>query len=473
MLNAYLEMLCEKEKTAAQQLKLVGLLQKLPEEEVMKIAYGGAIADCYDSEKCWTTQFEGTPMHEQALQLEQQDLELQIQKKQKDLAESEQTTITRAEDHAFYDQQDALRLQKRILELELNKAKLEAAGAPPMPMAGAPPAPEPPMPGPAAGPPSGPAAPEPGPTAKEASALLLKAAAEHGDSLAYRGGAYQGLIHGAVEAGKKKEAAMQAGHFDDELIDALVSSQTPELARANALAAIQQHLVSSQQLAANSEANPLRHRAGGAAAGGLLGAIPGALVGGAFGRPGLGALLGGSLGALGGGLHASPENFRGMANDAAAAHGSLMASGGVHGPLKGHASDVLLGRSGFDTDDSPARQRALAYLQAGDPKPEKKKSKPSTKEASAKILAALEKEANFGAALQGLKGAGGFLAKAAPQVVGAARSGGMGGLGAALKQHGAAGLSAAGKWAGKNPMAAGILGAGAVGTAAAGGAAVS
>ena len=147
MLDAFLEVAYEYEKRASDYRALVQDMLKLPKEELKALADGTSkLAFCDGPESdSWLDKFKDTPLHEQALALEQQSLELDIAREQRRLADSQKREAERPQEDDEYRQQDAIRLKKRILDLELNKMKLQGAGGaveegapPPAPAAGAP-----------------------------------------------------------------------------------------------------------------------------------------------------------------------------------------------------------------------------------------------------------------------------------------------------------------------------------------------
>jgi DNA-binding protein H-NS len=93
----------------------------------------------------WLSQFEGTPLMEKAIALEEQELQMEmaeIQKRQQDAAESE---ARMQESQARWAQVDQLNLQRRVLALELAKYNMGADSVL-APMGGAPQGAAPPAP---------------------------------------------------------------------------------------------------------------------------------------------------------------------------------------------------------------------------------------------------------------------------------------------------------------------------------------
>jgi hypothetical protein len=93
---------------------------KLPMSELKKIASGKTKLAYHDEE--WLEKFEGSPLYDEALALEEACLSLDIEQKQRDIARQAE----RAEDSDLWKQRDAISLKKRILELELTKSRLGA-----------------------------------------------------------------------------------------------------------------------------------------------------------------------------------------------------------------------------------------------------------------------------------------------------------------------------------------------------------
>lgn len=118
MLDEFLVASYGKSKKEQEKRAFIENLKKLPREELMKIASGEKVAwlnECVPSPAglpaSWVAQFKGTPLFEQAIAIEQQGLQLEAQRMQQRLA---QPSI----DEIFM-QEDQLRLQKRLLELQL------------------------------------------------------------------------------------------------------------------------------------------------------------------------------------------------------------------------------------------------------------------------------------------------------------------------------------------------------------------
>ncbi len=166
MLDRFLEVAYEAEKQASNRQQLVDELKRLPVDELKKIASGESKIAYIGDDPCWLDKFKDSPFYQDALALEEQGLELEIVRQQKEMAERQNRDTT-------WEEQDALRVKKRMLELELRKAEAQAAGAPPEPEM-APPAVSPP---PEAAPAPAPAA-DPAPKVAGAEVGMLGRAGE-------------------------------------------------------------------------------------------------------------------------------------------------------------------------------------------------------------------------------------------------------------------------------------------------------
>ncbi|WP_394831719.1 hypothetical protein LVJ94_34920 [Pendulispora rubella] len=139
MLDTFLEVAYAHEARRHEERGAIDLLKRLPEADLRKMASGEVLANAGD----FLSQFRGTPLIEQALALEEEEL-------QAEMADAERQKERRMESQvqdAVWGARDALRIKKRLLELELAK---EEAGITAGPAAAAPPSmpqtPEPPEP---------------------------------------------------------------------------------------------------------------------------------------------------------------------------------------------------------------------------------------------------------------------------------------------------------------------------------------
>lgn len=149
MLDEFLEVAYNTQTRKQAEYELVGLLKDLPDMELRKIAAGTPIAEMYahldktayldapcgpdGTPKTFIEKFKGTPLFDQAVALEQQELQAEITDMQKRQERRQQN----AADDSFYDVRDRLRVQKRLLELELAKQEVGAAAPPAEPAQGA------------------------------------------------------------------------------------------------------------------------------------------------------------------------------------------------------------------------------------------------------------------------------------------------------------------------------------------------
>lgn len=106
MLDTYLQMAVEKQKIASAKLAMLEVLKQFPVEELQKIASMGlSMGSC---EGPWVKQFQGTPLFEQAMALEQEGIQLDLEDNNR-----------RQMDQEHWAQKDTINLKRRLLELEL------------------------------------------------------------------------------------------------------------------------------------------------------------------------------------------------------------------------------------------------------------------------------------------------------------------------------------------------------------------
>ncbi len=106
-------------------------LMQLPKDELLaislgqsplnKLAYSSDVTSGPEGECSWLDQFQGSPLYDQALQLEQKCLELDMQQVQ---GRSERDAVT----DQVNQQKDVIRVQKRMLELQLAQSKHQGGG---------------------------------------------------------------------------------------------------------------------------------------------------------------------------------------------------------------------------------------------------------------------------------------------------------------------------------------------------------
>jgi len=115
MLDNFLEVAYTRTKEAEDKAHLVESMRKLPNELLMKIASGEEkLAFMGHGGESWLDKFKGTPLFTQAIQLEEQQLQLDMANKQNWAAES----AKRSQDDAV---RDELCVKKKMLGLELAK----------------------------------------------------------------------------------------------------------------------------------------------------------------------------------------------------------------------------------------------------------------------------------------------------------------------------------------------------------------
>lgn len=139
MLNEFLKVAYETQHREQLDFELVGLLREIPTMELKKIADGRSIKEMYshldkaagvktagDGIGCFLDQFQGSPLFDQAIALEQEELQAEMLDQQK----SQERRMQSKNDDSLYDRKDTIRLKKRLLELELAKS-MGGGGAPP------------------------------------------------------------------------------------------------------------------------------------------------------------------------------------------------------------------------------------------------------------------------------------------------------------------------------------------------------
>lgn len=126
MLDVFLQAGYAKEKRASASLEMTRLMMKLPQAELLKIASGEVGAPKNGSSEEWLEKFRGTPLLDQAFQLAQEEIALDMQ----DIQERQQRREEDATRPDHYVAKDQLGLKKRLLELELMKDETGGGGAP-------------------------------------------------------------------------------------------------------------------------------------------------------------------------------------------------------------------------------------------------------------------------------------------------------------------------------------------------------
>ncbi len=121
MLDTFLEVAMGHEKVASDQRKLVDTMTELPVEDLLKIASGETKLSFFHGDNEWLEKFKGTPLIDEAIAIEEADLQAQMARTQR---RREQSETFKEEDSA----RDELCVKRRMLDLEL--AKLDAGHSP-------------------------------------------------------------------------------------------------------------------------------------------------------------------------------------------------------------------------------------------------------------------------------------------------------------------------------------------------------
>lgn len=507
MLDRFLEVAYEAEKQASNRQQLVDELKRLPVDELKKIASGESKIAYIEDDPCWLDKFKDSPFYQDALALEEQGLELEIVRQQKEMAERQNRDTT-------WEEQDALRVKKRMLELELRKAEAQAAGAPPEPEM-APPAVSPP---PEAAPAPAPAA-EPAPKVAGAEVGMLGRAGEllSGSHARRLGNAATSVrqIMGDAAPAMVADAGRRAAVEGRKVLGARVAAGGVGLAGAGMLAHKAKAAPAAQpmpgvpKLAAETKL-PISMRAGRAVGDSVVGdfvpaavgvgtGVLGAGIGKQMGRaagavlgksPDVGGLIGqvagGGLGFLGGrgavragqgfgsgavDRYRDQAMFNAMRKQAGVMQDVAASLGKIPGKKirVGQNDLVELGKRVADkAKPIEVGHRDLIALA--------KKHVAQSKVAHAiahmngtQSFVALpehEKVAIVGALRAAIPGVKAFAGQAAQGLGTAMKSGNLGQMATSVKNIGTAGLHQGMGWAAKNPGAAAAVGAGALGTAA-------
>jgi hypothetical protein len=122
MLNEALQVAFRRQTIAQEKEKVAELLSQLPIPALREIAETGEIKLAFlcgpdGGTKPWVDQFKGTPFFQQAIALEQEDLQAQM-------ACQQEQKLTRQKSESSWDMMDQIRLKKKLLELQ--KARNEA-----------------------------------------------------------------------------------------------------------------------------------------------------------------------------------------------------------------------------------------------------------------------------------------------------------------------------------------------------------
>jgi hypothetical protein len=142
MLDSFLGVAYTHEAKAQLEKEAVALLKQLPADDLLKLASGEKLA-WMGADPCgpggstsFLDKFKGTPLFEEALALEQEELQAQMT----DLERRKEQRVTQQGEQGLWDMQDQLRIKKRLLELRQAQEEggMAAGGGGPPPM-GAPP----------------------------------------------------------------------------------------------------------------------------------------------------------------------------------------------------------------------------------------------------------------------------------------------------------------------------------------------
>lgn len=124
MLDTFLTVAYDHELRQSESVKLANVLSTLPEEDLRKLASGEvklSFAECSPDEegRTWLEKYKGTPLFDQALALEKAELELEVAQ-----------TAPHEQSDAIYRARDQIRLQKKMLDLDLVAAQRDGSVAP-------------------------------------------------------------------------------------------------------------------------------------------------------------------------------------------------------------------------------------------------------------------------------------------------------------------------------------------------------
>lgn len=126
MLDYFLETMYKGAQQRSLRNEMAEGFKNLPVSELKKIASGELKLADYDDDR-WLCKFKGTPLYDDALEMETHSIELEAQRQKMDLEDNAERRAKNRSRDEIWDAQDALRLKKRMLELELRKGELQAA----------------------------------------------------------------------------------------------------------------------------------------------------------------------------------------------------------------------------------------------------------------------------------------------------------------------------------------------------------
>lgn len=139
MLDAFMKVAYARSRHEQEQLRVHNLLKQLPVEDLYKLATGEVTKQAYLSEcapsngdgksATWIDRFKGTPLFDQAVALEQEEIQLEMDELQKRKERQVQSQMQ----EGTWELRDQLRLKKRLLELQA--AQVDITGQLPQPVA--------------------------------------------------------------------------------------------------------------------------------------------------------------------------------------------------------------------------------------------------------------------------------------------------------------------------------------------------
>jgi len=132
MLTELMKVAYEQKEKRANQEAVHALLKQFPSEELYKLATGEVTKEAFldsgplDGPKTWIDRFKGSPFFEQAVALEQEEIQLEMD----ELSKRQQKDQER---DAVWSLRDQLRLKKRLLELQAAQADVSGQAPSPAP----------------------------------------------------------------------------------------------------------------------------------------------------------------------------------------------------------------------------------------------------------------------------------------------------------------------------------------------------
>jgi len=135
MLDEFFKVAYAKSQKEEQQHELHLLLKQLPVEDLYKLASGEVTKQAYLDEcgtgasapKQWIDRFKGTPLFDQAVALEQEEIQLEMD----DLQKRKERKAERQLEDSLWELKDQIRLKKKLLELQA--AQTDVTGQLPAP----------------------------------------------------------------------------------------------------------------------------------------------------------------------------------------------------------------------------------------------------------------------------------------------------------------------------------------------------